>query len=147
VPDDRHNLARFVAAQEGVFARVCAELALGRKESHWMWFILPQLAGLGASATARAFAIRSLAEARAYLEHPVLGVRLIECTQLVNGVAGRSVEEIFGYPDHLKFRSSMTLFTRAAGTSEEAQPFRAALAKYFAGEEDLRTVELLSSAS
>ena len=144
---DPHKLTRFVLAQEHVFAQACAELADGCKQSHWMWFIFPQLAGLGTSATARAFALDSLAQARAYLRHPLLGVRLIQCTQLVNGVAGRSVEQIFGYPDHLKFRSSMTLFARAAGTAQEAQPFRAALAQYFAGAEDPRTVELLSSAS
>src|SRR5207244_3288909 len=97
-------------------AEVCAELAAGRKESHWMWFVFPQLAGLGSSATARHYAIGSLEEARAYLAHPVLGPRLRECTGLVNRIEGRSVEAIFGYPDYLKFRWCMTLFARAAET-------------------------------
>src|SRR5207237_9829521 len=102
--------------REGSFAEVCAELAAGGKESHWMWFVFPQLKGLGSSATARHYAIGSLEEARAYLAHPVLGPRLRECTGLVNRIEGRSVEAIFGYPDHLKVRSCMTLFARAAAT-------------------------------
>src|SRR6059058_6299598 len=111
---DPFSLQRFVDAQEGVFAEVCAELAAGRKESHWMWFVFPQLQGLGSSATARRYALASVEEARAYLAHPVLGARLRECTRLVNGTEGRTIEEIFGYPDYLKFRSCMTLFERAA---------------------------------
>jgi uncharacterized protein (DUF1810 family) len=159
---DPFKLQRFVEAQKGVIARVCAELTAGRKESHWMWFIFPQLKGLGSSATARHYAIGSLDEARAYLAHPVLGPRLRECTGLVNRVEGRSIEAIFGYPDHLKFRSCMTLFARAAddaaaggvahaagdaSATDEAQPFREALQKYFAGEGDPLTLELLTSAS
>lgn len=160
-----HNLERYVAAQEPVFAQVCAELAAGRKHSHWMWFIFPQLAGLGSSPTARLYAIGSLAEARAYLAHPLLGERLRACTRLVNAVQGRGVEEIFGYPDHLKFHSCMTLFAYAA--RERALPgeaasarrddpaaraggpglFSAALQRYFAGEEDALTRQLLTSAS
>jgi uncharacterized protein (DUF1810 family) len=155
---DPFGLQRFVDAQEGVFAEACAELAAGRKESHWMWFVFPQLKGLGSSATARHFAIASLEEARAYLAHPVLGPRLRQCTQLVNRLEDRSVEEIFGYPDHLKFRSCVTLFGRAAadaaretgaagGDAGGAQPFREALERYFGGEEDPLTLRLLSAAS
>ena len=155
--DDRYDLTRFVAAQEPLFDRVRAELAAGRKDSHWMWFVFPQLQGLGSSATARRYALASVEEARAYLAHPVLGARLRECTRLVNGIEGRTIEEIFGYPDHLKFRSCMTLFERAAvdaghgagtvsaGDSRGAQVFREALGKYFAGEEDPLTLELLTS--
>src|SRR6185369_340280 len=101
---DPHNLKRFVEAQEDVFAEVISELGAGRKRSHWMWFIFPQIAGLGYSETARYYAIANLEEAKAYLEHPILGPRLRECCRLVNLVEGRSVEQIFGYPDNLKFR-------------------------------------------
>ena len=142
--DDPHDLERYVRAQEPVFAQVCAELAAGRKQSHWMWFIFPQLRGLGSSSMAERYAIGSLAEARAYLAHPLLGERLRTCTQLVNRIEGRTAREILGYPDDLKFRSSMTLFARAtAGGGSE--PFGAALAKYFAGEEDPLTRELLAA--
>jgi len=155
--DDRYDLTRFVAAQEPLFDRVRAELAAGRKESHWMWFVFPQLQGLGSSTTARRYALASVEEARAYLAHPVLGERLRECTWLVNGIEGRTIEQIFGYPDYLKFRSCMTLFERAAvdaghgagtasaGDAGGAQVFREALRKYFAGEEDPRTLRLLTS--
>ena len=155
--DDRYDLTRFAAAQEPLFDRVRAELAAGRKDSHWMWFVFPQLQGLGSSATARRYALASVEEARAYLAHPVLGARLRECTRLVNGIEGRTIEEIFGYPDHLKFRSCMTLFERAAvdpghgagtvsaGDAGGAQVFREALGKYFAGEEDPLTLRLLTS--
>ena len=136
---DPYSLGRFLAAQEPVFAQVCAELAAGHKESHWMWFIFPQLRGLGSSAMAERYAIGSLEEARAYLAHPLLGERLRRCTQLVNRVERRTAQEIFGYPDYLKFRSSMTLFQAAAG-----QPFSEALAKYFGSEGDPRTRELLA---
>src|SRR6266478_2107888 len=112
--EDQYNLTRFVEVQDPLFARVCAELAAGCKESHWMWFIFPQIEGLGSSPTARRYAISSLEEARAYLEDPVLGPRLIECTKLVNATMDRSIEAIFGYPDYLKFRSCMTLFAHAA---------------------------------
>ena len=140
--DDPHDLERYVRAQQPVFAQVCAELAGGRKQSHWMWFIFPQLRGLGSSPMAERYAIASLAEARAYLAHPLLAERLRRCTQLVNRVEGRTVQAIFGYPDYLKFRSSMTLFARATGGAE---PFREALAKYFAAEEDPLTRELLAA--
>ena len=145
---DQYDLTRFVEAQEPLFARVCAELAAGRKESHWMWFIFPQLLGLGSSPAARRYAIASVEEARAYLAHePVLlGARLRECTRLVNRIEGRTVEEIFGYPDHLKFRSCMTLFACAAGEAGDGPLFREALRKYFAGEEDALTRKLLTAA-
>lgn len=137
---DPHDLARFVEAQAGVYETACAELRAGRKQSHWMWFVFPQLAGLGSSATARRFAIRSLEEARAYLAHPVLGPRLRACTALVNAIEGRDIGAIFGYPDDLKFHSSMTLFARAAPGSPE---FRAALNRHFAGREDPLTCKIL----
>jgi uncharacterized protein (DUF1810 family) len=144
--DDRYDLTRFVAAQEPLFDRVRAELTGGRKESHWMWFVFPQLAGLGSSATAREYAISSLDEARAYLGHELLGQRLRECTRLVNRIEGRTVEEIFGYPDHLKFRSCMTLFACAAGEAGDGPLFREALRKYFAGDGDPLTRKLLTAA-
>ncbi len=137
-----HDLERFVAAQDPVYARVCAELRAGDKRSHWMWFIFPQLHGLGSSPMARRYAITSLAEARDYLAHPVLGARLRECTSLVNAVPERTLREIFGHPDDLKFRSSMTLFATA---SVDAEPFAAALRKYCDGRRDARTLELLRS--
>jgi uncharacterized protein (DUF1810 family) len=139
---DPYDLARFLVAQDPVFARACAELAAGRKQSHWMWFVFPQLRGLGSSPTAQRYAIGSLDEARAYLAHPTLGARLRRCTELVNRLEGRSAQQIFGHPDDLKFRSSVTLFARAAAGA--AEPFEEALAKYFAGEEDSRTRELLT---
>lgn len=137
---DRFDLQRFVEAQEPVYARVRAELSSGRKRSHWMWFIFPQIAGLGHSATAQKYAIASRAEAQAYLAHPVLGPRLRECTALVNAVEGSPVAEIFGYPDDLKFHSSMTLF---AATVEDGAVFTAALDKYFDGEMDAATLARL----
>jgi len=140
---DPYNLRRFLVAQEPVFAQVCAELAAGQKRSHWMWFVFPQLQGLGASSMAERYAIASLAEARAYLAHPLLGERLRRCTQLVNRIEGRTAQAILGYPDYLKFRSCMTLFALAAEDGDE--PFSAALAKYFAGGEDPRTRELLAA--
>jgi len=133
-------LQRFVDAQNPVFERVCAELRQGRKQTHWMWFIFPQIKGLGSSQMATKFAISSRQEAEAYLKHSVLGPRLRECTRLVNQVEGRSVNQIFGYPDDLKFRSSMTLF---ASTSCENAIFKDALQKYFGGEPDRSTLERL----
>jgi len=143
--DDSYDLARFLSAQERVYESVRAELLAGRKQSHWMWFVFPQLKGLGSSSTARFYGIASLKEARAYLAHPLLGERLRECTQLVNAVEGRTLASIFDYPDDLKFRSCMTLFAHAAEDAAASRPFREALAKYFAGEQDLRTRELLTS--
>lgn len=137
---DAYNLQRFVEAQDPVFEQVCSELRAGHKTSHWMWFIFPQLEGLGHSSMAERYAIASREEAKAYLEHPVLGPRLRECTRLVNTIQARSIDEIFGYPDDLKFRSSMTLFARA---SSDNQVFKDALEKYFAGEPDKLTLERL----
>ncbi|WP_426958696.1 DUF1810 domain-containing protein [Muricoccus radiodurans] len=139
---DPHDLARFVDAQEEVIATVRRELRAGRKESHWMWFVFPQLRGLGHSSMAHRYGIASIEEARAYLAHPVLGPRLIECTGLVNAVEGRSARDILGSPDDLKFRSSMTLFARAR---PEEPTFRAGLDKYFGGVPDARTEALLST--
>ena len=138
--EDPHNLQRFLDAQDPVYAQVCSELRAGRKTSHWMWFIFPQIQGLGYSPLARKFAVSSLQEAQAYLDHPILGARLRECCRLVNLVEGRSIEEIFGYPDDLKFRSSMTLFAHAAADN---QIFLDALAKYFNGEFDPLTLDRL----
>jgi uncharacterized protein (DUF1810 family) len=138
--NDPYDLERFVAAQRGVFEDARSELKNGQKESHWMWFIFPQLRGLGHSSMAEKFGISSREEAEAYLRHAVLGPRLIECTTLVNQVEGRSVEQIFGYPDHLKFKSSMTLFAQAGPDNE---PFVKALDKYFGGQPDGKTLERL----
>ena len=139
---DPYNLRRFVDAQKSQYAEVCAELRNGQKESHWMWFIFPQLQGLGRSQTAITFGISSRQEASSYLEHPVLGPRLRECTSLVNSIRGRSIRDILGCPDDLKFRSSMTLFSSV--TSDD-QIFEDALRKYFAAEPDPLTLELLKS--
>ena len=138
--DDPYNLRRFVEAQEPVYAQVCSELQQGRKASHWMWFIFPQIRGLGSSETARHFAIANRQEATAYAAHPVLGTRLRECTGLVLQVDDKSVEQIFGYPDNLKFHSSMTLF---AGAAEDNQVFLDALKKYFSGALDPQTLSRL----
>ena len=138
---DPFDLDRFVRAQDPIMAQVRRELGEGRKRSHWMWFVFPQLCELGRSAMSQRFGIGSLDEARAYLAHPVLGPRLVECTELVNQVEGRSVHEIFGSPDDLKFHSSATLFAQA---QPGASAFREALDKHFAGEPDPLTVELLS---
>jgi len=134
------NLQRFVDAQSTVYEQVCAELKAGRKRSHWIWFIFPQIHGLGSSPTAMEYAISSLKEAEEYLKHPVLGPRLIECTRLLLQIGGRSVEQILGYPDDLKFRSSMTLFAHAA---PDNQVFKDALQKYFGGEFDRLTLDRL----
>ncbi len=141
---DDFNLNRFVNAQESTYAQVRIELAAGEKRSHWMWFIFPQIRGLGSSAMAQRFALSGLAEAKAYLEHPVLGPRLRECTSLVNAVQGRTASEVFGYPDDLKFHSSMTLFAQAAvNFSSESAVFSAALTKYFGGQLDKGTLQRL----
>jgi uncharacterized protein (DUF1810 family) len=139
--DDAFDLQRFVTAQEPVYDTVLAELRAGRKRTHWIWFVFPQVRGLGRSATADRFGIASLAEARAYLEHPVLGPRLRECTRLLQRLEGRSAEEVFGFPDVLKVRSSMTLFARAA--ADDDTDFAAVLEKFYDGEQDPATVELL----
>ena len=131
---------RFVDAQRPVYEQVRGELERGRKTSHWMWFIFPQIAGLGSSAMAQRYAIASRDEAKAYLDHPVLGARLRECTELVNRVEGRSAEDIFGSTDALKFRSSMTLF---AAVAPDRALFDEALAKYYGGMPDTATIERL----
>ncbi len=140
---ENYNLERFVRAQEsgGIYERAVAELQAGRKTSHWMWFVFPQLAGLGRSHTAQEFAISSLAEARAYLRHDVLGPRLLECARLVAGRPGRTAEQIFGGIDAMKLRSSMTLFHRA----DPGQPvFAQVLEQYYGGEPDPLTERLLA---
>ena len=138
--NDPRNLERFVEAQNRVYDRVCAELRAGQKTGHWMWFIFPQLRGLGRSHMAYEYAISSREEAVAYLQHPILGGRLRVCTRLVNSVQGRSISQIFGYPDDLKFRSSMSLFANVAPQDEV---FKQALEKYFNGESDPLTLQLL----
>ena len=140
--DDPYDLQRFVAAQDTgrSYQQATAELRHGRKTGHWMWFVFPQIQGLGHSATARRYAISSLDEARAYLNHPVLGARLRECTALVNACTGRSLDEIFGFPDNRKFQSSMTLFAHAA---LDNQVFLTALEKYCGGQFDPGTVQRL----
>jgi len=138
--DDPYNLQRFIEAQEPVYAQVCAELRQGRKTGHWIWFIFPQIRGLGSSETAQYFAIASRQEATAYAAHPVLGPRLRECAALVLQIDNKSVEQIFGYPDNLKFHSSMTLFAR---TTEDNQVFLDALKKYFSGALDPQTLARL----
>jgi len=137
---DPFDLTRFVWAQEGLYEHVVQELRSGRKRSHWMWFVFPQVEGLGHSPTARRYAIRSLAEAHAYLEHPVLGARLIACTRIVNALQGLSAHAIFGYPDDLKFCSSMTLFERVAGAGSD---FSTALDRHYGGRRDAVTLRLL----
>jgi|SRR5579883_2626363 len=134
------SLEHFVQAQEPVIERVLVELRAGRKTSHWMWFVFPQIQGLGHSPMAQRFAVPSRAAAEAYLRHPILGPRLRECARLVNAIDGRHIEDIFGYPDSLKFRSSMTLFAHAAADN---QVFVEAIAKYFGGEYDPMTLERL----
>lgn len=134
-------LERFVAAQASVYATALAELRSGRKRTHWMWFVFPQLAGLGRSETARFYAIGSLEEARAYLAHPVLGPRLLECTAAAVS-AGVPADVLFGHPDDLKFRSSMTLFERAA---QDSRPFAQALDRLCSGARDALTLRLLEA--
>jgi len=140
---DPHNLRRFVDVQDPVFDQVRAELRAGCKRSHWMWFVFPQIQGLGSSPMAQKYAISSRTEAAAYLDHPILGPRLRECARLMTAVGGRSVGDILGYPDELKFRSSMTLFAHATADNK---PFTDALEKYFHGGFDpLTLTRLLAS--
>ncbi|MBS0273801.1 MAG: DUF1810 domain-containing protein [Proteobacteria bacterium] len=138
----RFDLERFVAAQDPIYAAVSAELRAGRKQSHWMWFIFPQIAGLGASEMARRYAIGSLDEARAYLADTVLGQRLRECTALVLGAKDKNADDIFGYPDSLKFHSCMTLFVHAAPEDTETV-FHDALERFFDGKENEKTMAWL----
>jgi uncharacterized protein (DUF1810 family) len=137
---DLLDLDRFVAAQARVYDTVVGELRTGRKVSHWMWFIFPQIDGLGISPTAKHYAIRSMSEADAYLTHPLLGPRLIECTGLVNGIEDKTVHDVFGSPDDMKFHSSVTLFSMLTPCRDV---FETALLKYFSGELDPRTVAIV----
>jgi len=137
---DPFDLGRFASAQEGIYDSVLAELRKGQKRTHWMWFIFPQIDGLAHSTTSKHYAIKSIEEARQYLNHPILGTRLLECAETVLAVEGRSVSEIFGYPDDLKLKSSMTLFAYVA---DPGSLFVRILAKYFRGEQDIRTLDLL----
>ena len=138
---DPHDLNRFVAAQETSYHRALAEIRSGQKRSHWMWYILPQFEGLGFSETSRQYAIKSIADARAYLRHPILGPRLIECVQVLLGIDGRSAHEIFGSPDDIKLRSSATLF---AHVSDAGNVFEQVLQKYFYSKPDPKTMQLLA---
>lgn len=136
--DDPYDLSRFLSAQEGVYDRALAELKSGLKRTHWMWYIFPQMEGLGHSPTARYYSIKSIEEARQYLNHPVLGKRLLECTEAVLALKWGSVSDIFSYPDDLKFKSSMTLFEKIAGSV-----FSSALDRYCHGDRDTATLKLL----
>lgn len=140
---DPHDLTRFVQAQEGAYHQVLSEIRSGRKRSHWMWYIFPQYEGLGFSSTSRRYAIKSLAEAEAYLRHPVLGPRLLECAEAAVRVDGRSASEVFGSPDDMKLRSCATLF---ACVSPPGSVFERLLDRYFRGERDGTTLRLLGIA-
>jgi uncharacterized protein (DUF1810 family) len=141
---DAHDLARFVAAQRGSYDHALAEIASGRKRSHWMWYVFPQFAGLGVSATSRKYAIGSKAEAEAYLRHELLGPRLVACADAALAVDGRSAREIFGSPDDLKLRSSATLF---AQVSPAGSVFHRLLDKYFGGKPDEATLQLVAASA
>lgn len=141
-PGDPHDLGRFVAAQDGVYDEALVEIRSGRKRSHWMWFVFPQFAGLGSSETSRHFAIRNVAEAGAYLDHPVLGPRLTEAAGAALSVEGLTAREIFGSPDDMKLRSCATLF---AHVSPAGSVFHRLLDRFFGGEPDRRTLELLAT--
>ncbi len=142
--EDQYELKRFVEAQEEVYARALAEIKRGRKQSHWMWFIFPQIEGLGSSATARFYSIKSRQEAKAYLDHPVLGQRLIECSEVLLRLKGKSASEIFGYPDDMKLRSSMTLF---ATVSPADSVCHRVVDQYFGGNMDQKTLDILKEQS
>ena len=137
---DPFDLKRFLTAQQEAYGHVLAELRDGRKRTHWMWFVFPQIEGLGFSATSRYYAIKSREEARAYLDHPVLGPRLVECAETILAVEGRPASEILGYPDDLKLKSCMTLFAELAGPQSV---FVRVLDKYCGGERDARTLQIL----
>jgi uncharacterized protein (DUF1810 family) len=142
--EDRFSLARFEIAQDegGTYERAVSELRAGRKRGHWMWFVFPQIAGLGQSSMSQTYAISSLAEASAYLEHPVLGARLIECTEILTQLTARTAQDVFGAIDAVKLRSSMTLFAAAAS---DDRLFRQVLADYFDGATDAVTESLLNA--
>jgi uncharacterized protein (DUF1810 family) len=141
---DPFDLERFVQAQQPLYARVREELAGAHKRGHWMWFVFPQLKGLGASSIARTYALASIEEARAYLAHPLLGARLRECAGLLLGAPGADARQVLGYPDDLKLRSSMTLFAAAASETADQHLFQAVLVKFFSGVADPLTRELLT---
>ncbi len=141
-PADPYDLKRFLSAQEGIYERALAELTRGQKRTHWMWYIFPQFDGLGYSPTAKQYSIKSIEEARQYLNHPVLGKRLLECTEAVLALKGGALSEIFGYPDDLKFKSSITLFEKIAGSGSV---FSYALDTYCHGERDAATLKLLGN--
>jgi uncharacterized protein (DUF1810 family) len=138
---DRYNLSRFISAQEATYETALAELRSGQKRSHWMWFIFPQIRGLGRTSTSEYYSIKSEEEARQYLSHPILGARLLECAEAVWALEGRSASQIFGFPDDLKLKSSMTLF---AQITEPGSVFARVLGKFFAGKPDEKTLEILS---
>jgi uncharacterized protein (DUF1810 family) len=140
ITDDPHNLRRFIEAQQGVYERAISEISSGRKRSHWMWYIFPQFAGLGFSSTSQHYAIKTLEEAKAYVAHPVLGPRLLECAQAALDVEGRSANQIFGSPDDMKLRSCATLF---AGVSPAGSVFHRLIGKYYGGAFDEKTLHLL----
>jgi len=138
--DDPFDLRRFTSAQESIYDSVLSELKSGQKRTHWMWYIFPQIDGLGHSSTAKYYAIKSMEEARQYVNHPVLGRRLLQCAEAVLGIKGRSISEILGYPDDLKLKSSMTLF---ASVTDPNSIFVRVLDRYFQGERDVMTLRLL----
>ena len=137
---DQFDLERFIIAQKGLYNNVLSELKLGQKRTHWMWYIFPQLDGLGKSTTSRLFAIKSIKEAQCYLNHPILGLRLLECTETVFDIEGHSISEIFKSPDDIKFRSSMTLYDHI---SKPSNNFSLVLEKYFDGNKDEETLKIL----
>ena len=141
MPDD-YNLNRFLEAQESTYQTALSEITNGKKRSHWMWYIFPQVAGLGFSETSQYYGIKTIAEAKAYLNHPVLGKRLIEISEVLLTINGKSANQVFGSPDDMKLKSSMTLF---AAISDEDSVFNKVLEKYFDGKEDAKTLQLLKN--
>jgi len=141
--DDRYHLHRFLDAQEHEYARALTEIRGGQKRSHWMWYVFPQYDGLASSATSKYYALKSVGEADAYLRHPILGARLLECVEALCAIDGRSATQILGFPDDVKLRSCATLF---ACVSPPGSAFERLLAKYFAGEQDDRTLRLIGAA-
>jgi uncharacterized protein (DUF1810 family) len=140
--NDPYNLQRFIKAQDGIFESVLAELRNGQKRTHWMWFIFPQIDGLGHSTTSKYYSIKNKAEAQEYLDHPLLGSRLRTCVDLILAIDGKSAAAIFGFPDDIKLRSSMTLFTYVTGSGSV---FARVLEKYFDGQRDQKTIDLLNN--
>jgi uncharacterized protein (DUF1810 family) len=139
--DDLYNLNRFLTAQENVYEKALTELKNGKKRSHWMWYVFPQIEGLGKSSPSRFYGIKTIEEAKEYLNHPILGERLLECTKTILSIKGRSASQIFGFPDDLKLKSSMTLFSLI---SDSESLFQQALDKFFQGNKDHKTEYLLT---